>query len=150
MNYSGFIEESLVDGEGVRSVLFVSGCKHCCKGCHNPETWDFNNGDEFTKEIEDKIINIVKNNPLIDGLTLSGGDPMYSEKELIPFLKRFKLELPDKNIWMYTGFHYEDIKDSKIFKYIDVVVDGPFILEKRDIGLKFRGSSNQRIINIKK
>ena len=150
MNISGIIYDSVVDGEGIRNTLFISGCLHHCHGCHNPQTWDFDYGYKFTKEKQKEFIKKCKDNPLLDGITISGGDPIYSSKELIPFLKEYKKEHPTHTIWLYTGFKYEDIKDNEILKLIDVLVDGEYIKEFRDITLAFRGSSNQRIIRLEK
>lgn len=150
MNISGIIYDSVVDGEGIRNTLFISGCLHHCHGCHNPQTWDFNYGYEFTKEKQKEFIKKCKDNSLLDGITISGGDPIYSSKELIPFLKEYKKENPTHTIWLYTGFKYEDIKNNEILKLIDILVDGEYIEEFRDITLAFRGSSNQRIIRLEK
>lgn len=150
MNISGIIYDSVVDGEGIRNTLFISGCLHHCHGCHNPQTWNFDYGYKFTKEKQKEFIKKCKDNPLLDGITISGGDPIYSSKELIPFLKEYKKENPTHTIWLYTGFKYEDIKDNEILKLIDVLVDGEYIKEFRDITLAFRGSSNQRIIRLEK
>ena len=151
MYISGFIEESIVDGYHVRSVVFISGCNHKCKHCHNPETWSFTYGKEFTKEEQIKICERIKNNPLVKGLTLSGGDPLYSSKEVIEFIELYKQYNPNHDIWLYTGFVWEDIKEEYIdlLNLIDVLVDGKFDSRKRNLGLKFKGSSNQRIINVK-
>lgn len=149
MNISGIVYDSVVDGEGIRNVIFVSGCLHKCKGCHNPQTWDFNYGYEFTQEIQNKFIEKCKENPLLNGITVSGGDPIYSSKELIPFLKKYKKENPAHTIWLYTGFKWEEIKDNEILKLIDVLVDGKYIEKYKDVTLAFRGSSNQRIISLK-
>lgn len=152
MYISGFIEESIVDGSHVRSVVFISGCLHRCPHCHNPETWSFTYGKEFTKEEQIKICERIKNNPLVKGLTLSGGDPLYSSNEVIEFIKLYKKYNPSHDIWLYTGFVWEEIKDEYIdlLRLIDVLVDGKFDLCKRNLGLKFKGSSNQRIIDVKK
>lgn len=150
MNISGIIYDSVVDGEGIRNTLFISGCLHHCHGCHNPQTWDFNYGYEFTKEKQKEFIKKCKDNPLLDGITISGGDPIYSSKELIPFLKEYKKENPTHTVWLYTGFKYEDIKDNEILKLIDILVDGEYVEDLRDITLAFRGSSNQRIIKLEK
>ena len=153
MNISGIIWEDIANGEGFRQTIFISGCKHQCKGCQNPETWDFNRGIEFNRDIENKIIEKTRKNTLINGITLTGGDPMYYAKELIPFVKRFKENFPDKDIWLYTGFKWEEILEdeemTKLAKLCDVIVDEPFILEERDITLPFRGSKNQHIIDCK-
>lgn len=150
MNISGIVYDSVVDGEGLRNTIFVSGCLHHCKGCHNPQTWDFNHGYEFTEKKQNEFIEICKSNPMLNGITISGGDPIYSSKELIPFLKKYKKENPTHTVWLYTGFKYEEIKNNKILQLIDVLVDGEFIEELKDTTLAFRGSSNQRIIDIKK
>ena len=151
MYISGFIEESIVDGYHVRSVVFISGCNHKCMHCHNPETWSFTYGKEFTKEEQIKICERIKNNLLVKGLTLSGGDPLYSSKEVIEFIELYKQYNPNHDIWLYTGFVWEDIKEEYIdlLNLIDVLVDGKFDSRKRNLGLKFKGSSNQRIINVK-
>lgn len=148
MNISGIVYDSVVDGEGIRNVIFVSGCLHKCKGCHNPQTWDFNYGYEFTQEIQNKFIEKCKENPMLNGITVSGGDPIYSSKELILFLKKYKKENPTHTIWLYTGFKCEDIKDNEILNFVDVLVDGKFEIDKKDLTLAFRGSSNQRIIDV--
>jgi len=155
MNISGIVYESLVDGIGVRTTIFISGCRHNCKGCQNPEIQNFHDGKEFTLELQKEIINQIKNNPLIQGITLSGGDPMFSAKELVEFVRLAKKELNDINLWCYTGYTYEEVRYSKdldmidLLKMCNVLVDGKFIEEQKDITLSFRGSSNQRIIDIK-
>lgn len=157
MNYCNIKEYDIADGEGVRLTLFVSGCRNHCKGCFQPETWDFNYGKEFTEEVENIILEKLSN-WCYDGLTLLGGDPFEPEnqKVLNPFLKKVKNEFPLKNIWCYTGYIYDkDLVDGgkkytddtlDMLSNIDVLIDGPFIEELRDITLKFRGSSNQRLI----
>lgn len=153
MNISGIIWDDIANGEGFRITIFTSGCNHKCKGCQNPETWDFTRGIEFDKNIKDKIFEETRKNPLIDGITLTGGDPMYSSKELIPFIKKFKEEFPDKSVWLYTGFKWEEILKNNDMKELstlcDIIIDEPFILEQRDITLAFRGSRNQHIIDCK-
>jgi anaerobic ribonucleoside-triphosphate reductase activating protein len=148
LNIGGIIHESLNDGIGIRTVLFISGCKHNCFNCHNQRLSNFNYGKPFNKEMQDYIINYINTDSLIDGITLSGGDPLYSEDELIEFLKQIKSKSPTKTIWAYTGFKFEDIKNHEMLKYIDVLVDGEFIEKLKDTSLKFKGSSNQRIINV--
>lgn len=150
MRYLSILDCDIADGQDIRVTLFVSGCSHHCKGCHNPESWNPNNGKEFTEEVKEKLFNLI-DRPYIDGLTLSGGDPLFCsnradiEKLCIEFKERF----PNKSIWLYTGYKFEDIKDLTVLSYIDVLVDGKFEIDKRDITLPFRGSSNQRIINLK-
>lgn len=151
-NIIGINFESIVDGDGVRVVIFFSGCNHHCKGCHNPETHDFNAGRLFSTELQKQIAEYVRETPFISGVTLSGGDPMYSAESIIPFLKELKSLSPASTIWVYSGFTYEEITADpsmrKLLEMCDVLVDGPFILEQRDITLSYRGSRNQRIIDV--
>lgn len=154
MHYSKIKHFDIANGVGVRTSLFVSGCHNHCKGCFNPETWDFSYGKEFTKETIEEILNSI-DNPNINGLSILGGDPLAYEnipaiEELISkFRKRFGFT---KSIWMWTGYLIEDIVNDDrrwhVVRWLDYLVDGPFILEKRNLKLKFRGSENQRIINI--
>lgn len=156
MNYSVIKYNDIANGIGIRTSLFVSGCRNRCKGCFQPETWCFSYGEEFTKEVEDKIFESM--NEYTSGITLLGGDPMEPEnvKVLLPFIERFRKEFPDKNVWAYTGYLIEDLvlrdEETKrfILENIDVLVDGPFIESQKDITLKFKGSKNQRIIDVKK
>lgn len=158
MNYGSIKAFSIENGTGVRVSLFVSGCRHHCKGCFNPETWDFNYGQPFTEETENEIMEALKPDYMA-GLTLLGGDPAEPENQtaLLPLLRRIRKELPKKTVWVYSGYVYEDFKkDGRAYcdatdEYLslcDVLVDGPFILEKKNISLKFRGSENQRIIDL--
>lgn len=161
MHYGEIKNCDIANGNGVRVSLFVSGCSHHCKGCFNEETWDFFYGEAFTRETEDRIISWLKPD-YIEGLTLLGGEPLeyVNQKDILPFLERVRQECPGKNIWCYTGYIYEkDIlgrmvpkwkETSRILSLIDVLVDGPFVEEKKDISLRFRGSANQRIIDVKK
>ena len=150
MYLSGIDYESIADGIGVRCVLFVSGCKHNCKGCHSLKTHDFKNGVEVTDELIKEINYEISKRSFLSGITLSGGDPMYSAKECVELLN--KLDIPKNNVWIYSGFTFEEIcKDPdmlSLLKKCDVLVDGMFMEDLRDITLDFRGSSNQRIINI--
>lgn len=144
LNINTIIKESIVDGEGLRYVIFVQGCPHHCKGCHNPQTWRTDKGHAVTIE---SLLDDIKKNPLLDGVTFSGGEPMLQSEELTKLAKEIKkLGI---NIWCYTGFKYEDIKESKkeFLKYIDVLVDGKFIEELKCLG-EYYGSSNQRIIKL--
>lgn len=162
MNYANIKNTDIANGEGVRVSLFVSGCTHHCKNCFNKEAWDFNYGKPFTKEVEDYLISLLKPS-YIKGLTLLGGEPMepQNQKALLPFIKRLKNEFGNsKNIWCYTGYIYDKdlVQNGRAFcehtvellSYIDVLVDGPFVESLKNISLKFRGSSNQRIIDVKK
>ena len=150
MNYGSIKTADIADGPGVRVSLFVSGCRNHCPGCFQPETWDFGYGKPFTRETEDEIIKTLRPE-WIQGLSLLGGDPMEPENQeaLIPFLKRVRAELPDKDIWLYTGYRLESVSGSPMLDLVDVVVDGPFIETEKDAGLAFRGSRNQRIIHLK-
>lgn len=160
MNYSAIKYYDIANGTGVRTTLFVSGCRNRCKGCFQPETWDFNHGSPFTKETEEEIIESLKN-PITDGLTLLGGDPFEEENQqaLLPFLKKVKDEAPDANIWAFTGYVLdEDLVSGgrkhtpytdEMLSLLDVLVDGPFIEEQRNLCLKFRGSENQRLIDMR-
>ena len=161
MNYALIRKNDIANGIGVRVSLFVSGCRHHCKGCFNPDTWNFNFGREFTSETEDEIIEALRPS-YIEGLSLLGGEPFEPEnqKVLVKLLKRVKQELPEKNIWCYTGYLLEELKgekDSRAFtdttlemlSMIDTLVDGEFVEELKDISFQFRGSSNQRIIKLK-
>lgn len=150
MNYAGIKKVDIANGPGVRVSLFVSGCRNHCRGCFNPETWDFNYGKPLTKETEDEIIQALRPS-WIQGLSILGGEPaeIENEKVLIPFLERVRKELPGKDIWLYSGYTWEMLKTEKILRLVDVLVDGPFLLEKKDPRLAFRGSRNQRIIHLK-
>ena len=150
MNYCGIIKNDIANGPGVRVSLFVSGCRNHCKGCFQPETWDFSYGKPFTEETVDEIIEAMRP-PWIQGLSILGGDPMEPENQeaLLPMLKMIREEMAQKDIWLYTGYLFESVSTSKMLEYLDVIVDGPFIEEEKDLSLAFRGSRNQRIIKLK-
>ena len=150
MNYAEIKKVDIANGPGVRVSLFVSGCRNHCKGCFNPETWDFDYGRPFTRATEDEIIKALRPS-WIQGLSILGGEPTEEENAavLIPFLKRVRAVLPDKDIWLYSGYTYEVLRDKEILTLADVLVDGPFLLEQKDAGLAFRGSRNQRIIDLR-
>ena len=175
MNYATIRTCDIANGEGVRVTLFVSGCTHRCKGCFNPDQWDFDYGELFTREVEDRILKALEPS-YIAGLTILGGEAMEptNQRVLVPFLKRVeslrvRLEsgrdadstpnVPKKTLWVYTGCLFEELKDPSsrwhtevtddFLKMIDVLVDGPFIEELKDISLQFRGSSNQRILRLR-
>ena len=161
MNYADIKLFDVANGTGVRVSVFVSGCTHHCKNCFNADTWDFGYGKPFTDVEINHIIDSCKED-YIAGLSLLGGEPMeYMNQEvLFPFLKKVKERFPEKSIWCFTGYVYEkDILHrmipkwkytKKMLEQIDYLVDGPFVMEKKNISLKFRGSSNQRIIDVKK
>ena len=150
MNYAEIKKVDIANGPGVRVSLFVSGCRNHCTGCFNPETWDFDYGRPFTRATEDEIIEALRPS-WIQGLSILGGEPTEEENAaiLIPFLKRVRAALPDKDIWLYSGYTYEALRDKEILTLADVLVDGPFLLEQKDAGLAFRGSRNQRIIDLR-
>lgn len=160
MNYAAIKWYDISNGPGVRVSLYVSGCRNHCKGCFNRETWDFDYGEKFTEEVEKKIINGLKPD-YISGFTLLGGDPFEPEnaRELAPFMKRLRAAYPDKSFWCFTGYDLDaellsgkqaDLSDiMDMLGTLDVLVDGRFVEEKKDLNLRFRGSSNQRIILVK-
>ena len=160
MNYGEIKKADIANGLGVRVSLFVSGCTHHCKNCFNQMTWDFDYGKVFDEKAEQEVIDALKTNH-IAGLTLIGGEPMEpaNQRGLLPLVKKVKELYPDKNIWCYTGylFDLELLKESRarcevtdeLLSYIDILVDGRFVEELKDITLRFRGSSNQRIIDVK-
>ena len=159
MNYSNIKYFDIADGEGVRTTLFVSGCRHACPGCFNASAWDFAAGEPFTREVEDEILESLEP-PFIDGLTLLGGEPMEPENQraLLPFVRRVRKRFPEKSIWCFTGEVYENLLDEaspyrceatdELLALIDVLVDGPFLQAEHDISLRFRGSANQRVIDL--
>ena len=154
MNFSGYYETDTLNGPGIRCTLFVSGCSHKCIGCHNKETINPNYGEEFTEEVIQRILNDLKDTRINrKGLTISGGDPLFYKnvKEVVSLAKRVKEECPDKDIWLWTGFKMSELdsEQRKILDYVDFIVDGRFIKELKDPSLKFRGSSNQNIIDVK-
>lgn len=160
MNYADIKKYDVANGPGVRISLFVSGCTHHCKGCFNEEAWDFKYGKRFTEKEEEEIIDFLKND-FISGITILGGEPFeyVNQEGILPLIKRIRKEFPKKSIWVYSGYLFDkDIMDNmsknseitkELLDNIDVIVDGKFILEKKNLRLKFRGSSNQRIINVK-
>ena len=160
MNYADIKKFDIANGPGVRVSLFVSGCTHHCPGCFNPETWDFNYGIPYTLKTEEEILNAVSPD-YIKGLSLLGGDPLEEANlaALLPLLRKFKAKYPNKTVWCYTGYNYEEeILPNKLphaelinefLSYIDVLVDGRFVEAKKDLSLRFRGSSNQNLIDLK-
>lgn len=159
MNYATIKFYDVANGTGVRVSLFVSGCRHHCKGCFNAETWDFCYGEPYTQETEDSIIDGLKPD-YITGLSLLGGEPFEPENQpaLTALLRRVKTQLPEKTVWCYTGYTYDtDLAQGgsvftdvtrEMLSYIDILVDGEFIEEQRDLTLRFRGSRNQRILTL--
>ncbi len=161
MNYAAIKYKDIANGIGVRTVLFVSGCTHHCEGCFQPQTWDFAYGEPFTEEVEKEVLASLEPD-YIAGLTLLGGEPMEPDNQrgLISLLRGFREHFCDKDLWVYSGYTFEkDILAAggsahcevteELLSYMDILVDGEFILSKKDIRLRFRGSSNQRIIDVK-
>ncbi len=161
MNYADIKQYDVANGLGIRVSLFVSGCTHHCKNCFNKETWDFHFGNPFTEAEIEKILEYLKPS-YVSGLSLLGGEPFEPENQpgLLPLVKKVKETYPEKNIWCYTGYLFdEDIcgkmmdevpETKELLAYIDVLIDGPFIEERKNLKIRFRGSDNQRIIDVKK
>lgn len=155
MNYLKYISTDFINGDGVRATLFVSGCNHNCKGCFQQKSWSFNSGHQYTVELENQIIEDLKDSNINrNGLTLSGGDPLdpLNVPTLLRLVKRIKKEIPDKTIWAWTGFLLENLNEQQmeLASKIDVLVDGKFEQSHYDSNLRYMGSSNQRVIDIKK
>ena len=162
MHYGNIKIHDIADGPGVRVSLFVSGCTHHCDGCFNPETWDFEYGQEFTEQTEQQIIRCLKPD-YIKGLTILGGEPFepVNQRGIVKTIRRIRQKMPDKDIWVYTGYTLErdiipeegaahcEVTDE-LLSYIDVLVDGEFVLEQKSLLLPFRGSQNQRLIDVQK
>ena len=155
MNYHNIKTDDMLNGDGLRVTCWVSGCNIGCFNCYNPQTWDFNSGIPFTEDTMQEILYDLSK-PYIKGLTLSGGHPLdpHNAPKVLEIVKRVKMVFPNKDIWIYSGYEWENIiKDEtlrEILKYTDVLVDGAYVDELRDISLAFRGSSNQRIIDVPK
>ena len=161
LNYGRIINNDIANGAGVRVSLFVSGCRNHCSNCFNPDTWDFGYGTPFTEETEGELIKMLAL-PQSSGLSLLGGEPLEPENQraLLPFLRRLKAILPQKTIWCWTGFTYEELMDTtkrcrcevtdELLALLEVLVDGRYTEELKDLRIRFRGSSNQRIIDIQK
>ena len=163
MHYSVIKTCDVANGPGCRTVLFVSGCRHHCKGCFNPEQWSFDYGTPFTDDTVEEIVKALDHD-YITGLSLLGGEPMEPENQagLLPFLREFKEKYPKKDIWLFSGNLYEELTAGvgnhpksleitpEILSYVDILVDGRFVEEKKRLGLRFRGSENQRIIDMNK
>ena len=163
MYYGAIKKFDVANGEGIRTSLFVSGCTNRCKNCFQPETWAFDYGEPFDEAAENEILSTM-NNSSVRGITVLGGEPMEpdNQRALLSFLRRFKELYPEKNLWLFTGNLYEELTGKlgehpkhievteELLSYVDILVDGRFVEEKKQLGLRFRGSSNQRIIDMNK
>jgi len=157
MYYGQIFDCDIANGPGLRVTLFVSGCTHHCKGCFNRETWDFKYGQPFNETAQNRVLNLLSR-PYITGLTLLGGEPMEPDNQrgLLPLLRCVRAELPRKTIWAYSGYTYEELQrppsrcdaTQEVLEMLDVLVDGPFVEERKNITLQFRGSDNQRILDV--
>lgn len=160
MRYGSIKKCDIANGIGVRTVLFVSGCTHHCKGCFQPETWDFSYGEPYTEATEKEIVDSLRPS-YVNGLTLLGGEPFepQNQRVLVGLLRRVRKELPEKTIWSFSGYTWEELTGEsrarcevtdEMLSMLDVLVDGEFVEEKRNISLRFRGSENQRLIDVPK
>ena len=163
MYYAAIKKSDVANGEGIRTSLFVSGCRNRCKNCFQPETWAFDYGNPFTDEVAEEIFKSFEN-PVVRGLTILGGEPMEPENQegLLPFVREFKRRFPNKTVWLYTGNLYEELTGEvgshpkalpitkELLSLVDILVDGRFVEEEKRLGLRFRGSANQRIIDMNK
>lgn len=150
MRYHNITTDDMLNGDGLRTVLWVAGCTHRCEGCHNPITWDIEGGIPFDEAAESELFEKLSAD-YISGVTFSGGDPLHPQNrdEVTRLARKVRAELPDKTIWLYTGFDWEDIKELEIIPLLDVVVDGRFVKSLLDAKLHWKGSSNQRVIDVK-
>ena len=151
MRYHNITKDDMLNGDGLRVVLWVAGCSHCCRECQNPQTWDPNGGIPFDQEAKDELFEQL-GKTYISGVTFSGGDPLHKNNitEITRLAKEIREKFPDKTIWLYTGSLWESIQKEEIVRYLDVCVDGEFIVEQKDTSLKWKGSANQRVIDVKK
>ena len=151
MRYHNITKDDMLNGDGLRVVLWVSGCSHCCKGCQNPITWDVNGGVLFDDNAKQEIFDQL-DKPYISGITFSGGDPLHSANrmDVRALMAEIREKYPEKTIWLYTGDVWENVMHYPMMRYVDVLVDGEFMIEKRDIKLMWKGSSNQRVIDVQK
>lgn len=161
MRIAGIEYDDIANGAGIGVAVFVQGCAHHCKGCHNPKTWDFTGGKEFKESDLDDVVNYFEQNPFATRLTITGGDPLHDVNltEVFEFILRFKQKLPNIAIWIYSGYTWEQVLEqyatgiqrrALVISVCDVFVDGEFDIKKRDVTLQFRGSSNQRVIDVRK
>lgn len=149
MRYHNITKDDMLNGDGLRVVLWVSGCSHGCKGCHNPITWNSNGGLEFGEEAKAEVFAELEKD-YISGITFSGGDPLFfsNRSDVLKLIREIKERFPVKTIWLYTGFEWEAISELEVMQYVDVLVDGRFLIEKKDAKLHWKGSANQRVIDV--
>lgn len=149
MRYHNITKDDMLNGEGLRTVLWVAGCTHRCKECHNPVTWDIHGGMEFDDAAKKELFEIL-GKPYITGITLSGGDPLHPANcgDITKLILEIREKFPEKTIWMYTGFLWDEVNTLEAVKNVDVLVDGPYIKEQRDSKLRWRGSANQNVIDV--
>ena len=149
MRWAMIRKEDISNGPGIRTSIYVQGCSHHCNGCFNPETWDFNSGKLWTKEIQNKFVALA-NSKTIGGFSILGGEPLQQGEEMLELVTKIKNTYPDKSIWMWTGYRYEELNElqKRIVSKVDVLIDGKFEIENKNPSLRFRGSSNQRVIDI--
>ena len=149
MRYHNITKDDMLNGDGLRVVLWVAGCSHCCKECQNPITWDPNGGLEFDEVAKQEIFAELEKD-YIHGITFSGGDPLHINNayDVAELAKEIREKYPNKSIWLYTGAKWEEAQHARVTPYLDVLVDGEFVVEKKDVNLHWVGSSNQRVINV--
>lgn len=150
MRFHNITKDDMLNGDGLRTVLWVAGCEHHCDDCQNPVTWNPNGGIPFTEETKKELFEALGKS-YVSGITFSGGDPLYetNEPEVLALAKEIREKFPNKTIWLYTGYLWEYVKSREIVKYIDVLIDGPYVKQLRDTNLHWRGSANQRVIDVK-
>lgn len=151
MRYHNITKDDMLNGDGLRVVLWTAGCSHCCKGCQNPVTWDPNGGLPFTEREKQEIFRELDKS-YISGITFSGGDPLHPDNvtAVTALAREIRMAYPDKTIWLYTGALWEELQNEEILRYLDVMVDGEFEADKKDTALAWKGSSNQRVIDVQK
>ena len=151
MKYHNITKDDMLNGDGLRVVLWVAGCSHCCKECHNPITWDPNGGLEFDEAAKQEIFCELEKD-YIHGITFSGGDPLHINNafDVADLAKEIREKFPNKSIWLYTGGMWEEVKNMRVIPYLDVLIDGEFEVKKKDVNLHWVGSSNQRVIDVQR
>lgn len=151
MRYHNITKDDMLNGDGLRVVLWVAGCEHCCPGCQNPVTWDINGGLEFDENAKREIFDELEKD-YVSGITLSGGDPLHTmnREDIGELINEISDRFPSKTIWLYSGYEWHDVKDLPFMRRIDIMVDGPFVEKLKDNSIPWRGSSNQKVIDVKK